>query len=334
MIGAPPPQFEIPPPVSRILERALVAEYAYFTPRGEPLCWPVTPYWYPERGVLAVATGVAYPAKATYARLEPRVGMLFSRGEPAAPDVVVQGRAFVLDRDIQANTDRYVRELRAKFPVARLGLNALSVKLLGFYLPRLWVEITPARVVVRGPGGPPRILGGLPPDPGPPAAGRSEPCEARLGRDEARALARWVGRTGEGVVAVRGEGGFPDLIRTTAEWAGGSSVRLARAPGEGPAALTFHVHGLAGARLDAVMARGRVEAAGDGFVFRARRVVGFLGAEAAARGAFFSVFPLSQIPQVPVLRRRLRRELARRGQPMPKLRVLEEGRTAAGGPPE
>ena len=48
---------DVPGPLSDQLHAASITEFAYLTPRGEPLCWPVTPYWYPDRGVLGVSTG-------------------------------------------------------------------------------------------------------------------------------------------------------------------------------------------------------------------------------------------------------------------------------------
>ena len=131
---------EIPRLLSAQFRAASITEFAYLTPRGEPLCWPVTPYWYPERGILGISTGLGYPNKAYYARRHPRVGALFG-------STLLQGDAVVLDDDLQANTDRYVREMRAKFLSARFGLNPVSVKLLDFYLPRLWIEITPVRLL-------------------------------------------------------------------------------------------------------------------------------------------------------------------------------------------
>jgi hypothetical protein len=99
------------------------------------------------------------------------------------------------------------------------------------------------------------------------------------------------------------------------------TVELAAAPGSGPAALTFHTQGLGGVRLDALMARGRVEAAGGTWRFVPRRVVGFLGREAGVRPSFGSIFPLSQLPRAGALRQVLRAELVRRGEALPKLRV-------------
>ena len=50
--------------------------------------------------------GLGYPNKAYYARRHPRVAALFG-------STLLRGDAVVLDDDLQANTDRYIREMRA-----------------------------------------------------------------------------------------------------------------------------------------------------------------------------------------------------------------------------
>lgn len=291
----------VPGPLSARMLAASITEFAYLTPRGEPLCWPVTPYWYPDRGVLGISTGLAYPNKAYYARRHPQVAALFG-------DSLLQGDAAVLDEDLQANTDRYIREMRAKFVSARIGLNPISVRMLDFYLPRLWIEVTPARVLDAAAA--PAVAGG------PTAAGNA------LGPGAARdALARWVRRVERSVIALPGADGYPVLAPIGAVPGPDGSVELEGAPGTGPAALTLHSQGLGGVRLDALMARGWVVEAGARLRFVPRRVVGFLGREAAMAPALLGIFPLSQLPRAATLRRSLREELSRRGEAPPRLRV-------------
>lgn len=303
MTAPPAGGVDVPGPLSDQLHAASITEFAYLTPRGEPLCWPVTPYWYPERGVLGVSTGLGYPNKAYYARRHPRVAALFG-------STLLQGDAVVLDDDLQANTDRYIREMRAKFRSARFGLNPVSVKLLDFYLPRLWIEIAPVRLLdMRAPAPPATESPAVPPQrlaPGP----------------ELRALTGWAARSGKAVVALAGPAGYPTVARVGVAPGPDGSVDLDASPGLGPAALTFHSEGLGGVRLDALMARGSVVASGAGLRFIPRRVVGFLGREPATRPAFLSIFPLSQFPRADALRATVRSELSRRGEAPPRLRVL------------
>ena len=96
---------------------SLACEYATLTHDGRPVTWPVTPYQ-GER-TLDVSTGLTYPLKAERARRNPQVALSFSdpagyassSGSTSRPPVVlVEGLATVRDADLQANTDRYVRE--------------------------------------------------------------------------------------------------------------------------------------------------------------------------------------------------------------------------------
>jgi hypothetical protein len=293
---------QIPRQLSDQFHAASITEFAYLTPRGEPLCWPVTPYWYPERGMLGISTGLGYPNKAYYARRHPQVAALFG-------STLLQGDAVVIDDDLQANTDRYIREIRAKFLSARLGLNAVSVKLLDFYLPRLWIEIAPVRLITGSAAwevrSAPRMRSPRGLQPGP----------------ELHALLAWVRRSGKAVVALPGSDGYPVIDRVGVSPGPEGTVELESAPGSGRAVLTFHTEGLGGVRLDALMARGWVVASGNDRRFVPRRVVGFLGREPDARPSFLSIFPLSQFPMAGAIRETLRNELARRGEAPPRLRV-------------
>lgn len=311
---------DIPRRVEEVLEKFVAAEYAYFTPRGAPLCWPVTPYWYRKRGVLGIATGLAYPNKAEYTRKSPKVSFLFSdpafSGIEGAPEVLLQGEARLLDQDIQANTDRYVRELRHRFLAARIAINPLTVRLLDFYLPRLWVEVAPLRIIIRE-GGNETVLG--PPLPEI-ADSEGEIPRRRPSREELEALGRWVART-TAVLTMKGGDGYPYQLRTRTEMTDEGTVRLARAPAVGPAALTLHYLSLGGVRFDALMARGEVQGSDGNKVFLPHRVVGTFERPAEHTLPLLGIFPISLIPRVVSLRRRLRVELERRGAPMPKLRI-------------
>lgn len=323
MSPAPSPGFEVPAGVSEVFAKFFAAEYAYFTPRGEPLCWPVSPYWYPDRRVLGIATGIAYPAKADYPKKNPKVALYFSdptaSGLERPPVVLVQGEATVLDRDIQANTDRYVREIRQKFPQARIGINALTVRLLDFYLPRLWVEITPVRLLVWRERGAPEAIGDASMDAAPAASQEpSEPARNdRVDPAHSEAIARWVGTYGPPVLTVIGADGYPFMERVEVTRAG-DDLALSDAAATGPAALTFHHVKMGGVRFDAKMARGSVVRSGNGYRFVPKRLVGLMGA-GGETGTGSSL--LSAFQRIGELRRRAHQELERRGHAMPKLRI-------------
>ncbi|MCA1841125.1 MAG: hypothetical protein ABR507_10795 [Actinomycetota bacterium] len=313
---APSADLSVPDEISDLLSRYIATEYAYTTPKGAPLCWPVTPYWYPKRQVLAIATGLAYPTKADHPKVNPKIAMLFSdpkgTGLADPPTVLAQGTATVLDEDLQYNADRYVVELREKFPAARLAINRLTVSMLDFYLPRLWVEMTPVRMIIDATDGS-RVVHGTALDmteQGPVAAVDDH---APLRDDHWKALVKVASSHDDAVLTTVGADGFPYPRRTNVMVRNDRSLELDAVAQPSEACLTFHAHTLAGTRFKAYLVRGNLLSDGGRVIFKPWRLVGFFG-----NGA---VWPLSAIPEVKTLRKRLKKELLRRGQPMPKLRV-------------
>ena len=140
----------MPAAVREVWARALTAEYASLTRAGAPITVPVTPYLGIEDRTLDVSTGLTYPAKAERARRDPRVCLLYAdpvgagRADPAV--VLVQGLASVRDSDLQANTDRYVRESARKLPAATAGVPGFVLRRMAWYFARIWIEITPLHV--------------------------------------------------------------------------------------------------------------------------------------------------------------------------------------------
>ena len=143
----------LPVEVREVFDRFLVCEYASLTRAGRPVTWAVTPYVSP--GTLDVSTGLSYPDKAERARRNPRVALLYSdptgSGLDSAPVVLVEGLATVRDADLQAGTDRYVRESLRK-TTGMDGVPWLYLRRLGWYFSRVWVEVTP-ETVTWWPGG-------------------------------------------------------------------------------------------------------------------------------------------------------------------------------------
>lgn len=134
-----------------LARRALVCEYATLTRDGGPVTWPVTPYLGEDGSTVDVSTGLTYPAKAERARRDPRVALLFSSTSdaelPGAPTAMVQGLATVRDAELQANTDRYLRESLAKLPQAYKSMPPFLLRRLNWYLARIWVQVTPLRIL-------------------------------------------------------------------------------------------------------------------------------------------------------------------------------------------
>ena len=113
----------LPQEIQQVFDRFITTEYTTVDSRGQPICWPLTPYYEPGDPCIDVTTGLGYPKKANDARANPKVSLLFSdptgSGMDAAPQVLVQGTADVDARDLEANRVRYTRESPEKLPGAK-----------------------------------------------------------------------------------------------------------------------------------------------------------------------------------------------------------------------
>ncbi len=143
----------LPDEIKRVFETFITSEYTTVDRRGQPVCWPVTPYY--ERGgqCLDVCTGLGYPKKAKDARLNPKVAMLFSdptgSGIENAPQVLVQGTADVDDADLEANRERYLRESAAKLPeTMKMAPPKAFQRYFDWYYTRIYVHVRPERIYV------------------------------------------------------------------------------------------------------------------------------------------------------------------------------------------
>src|SRR5947209_16381477 len=100
----------LPPDVQAVFDRFVTTELTTVDRRGQPITWPVTPYYTPGGPCIDITTGLGYPKKANDARANPLVALLFSdptgSGLEQTPAVLVQGVADVDDRDLDANRTR------------------------------------------------------------------------------------------------------------------------------------------------------------------------------------------------------------------------------------
>jgi hypothetical protein len=155
----------LPADLKRIFDAFLTTEYTTVDAKGQPITWPVTPYYDETADTVDVTTGLGYPKKATDARNNPKVALLFS--DPTGcnlnnpPMVLVQGTADVDDTDLAANRERYVRESTAKLPGAKDQMPpAFMQKWFAWYFDRLYVKVRPERVYIwhDGPNAEPELL--------------------------------------------------------------------------------------------------------------------------------------------------------------------------------
>lgn len=143
----------LPAEIQEVFERFITTELTTIDSRGQPIAWPVTPYYTPGGPTIDVTTGVGYPKKARDAQWRPRVSLLFSdpngSGIESGIRVLVQGTAEVDDRDLKANRERYKREALVKLPATK---ELLPPKLLegmfSWYFERIYIKVRPERVFV------------------------------------------------------------------------------------------------------------------------------------------------------------------------------------------
>jgi hypothetical protein len=149
----------LPAEVQQVFDRFITTEYTTIDAKGQPITWPVTPYYKPGDACISVTTGLGYPKKADDAARNPYVALLFSdqtgSGVDKAPMVLVQGVADVDDRDLDANRERYWREGKEKLPAtAKRQPPAFIRKRLTWYFTRIYVHVRPERVYVWPEGDP------------------------------------------------------------------------------------------------------------------------------------------------------------------------------------
>lgn len=316
-----------------LFERAITVEYASLTRAGNPVTYPVTPYVGEDGLSLDVSTGLTYPAKAERARRNPKVALLYSdplgSGLDAAPVALVQGMATVLDSDLQANTDRYVRLAMAKLPDAYEGQPKFMLRTLAWYFARIWIQVTPTRILWWPAGRPhdaprewtaPEGTSAPPSDPAPPGKQPASWTEQPSGwRAAAKmALQEFPFRD----LTLEGTDGFPVClpvadISLEAEGLRLRAARLADARPEGPACLTFHAHDEGFSFQQNRVLVGRVSQADDGaLAFAVERLLGDWSLP-SGRLATTLDFMFRKGRR---LRPRLKTESARRGQPVPRVR--------------
>jgi hypothetical protein len=143
----------LPSEVTAVFERFVTTELTTIDRRGQPITWPVTPYYRRAGPCIDVTTGLGYPKKANDARDNPLVSLLFS--DPTGsrldgpPMVLVQGSADVDDRELDANRDRYMSESIEKLPgTAKLQPPDAVKRLLDWYYLRIYIHVRPERVYV------------------------------------------------------------------------------------------------------------------------------------------------------------------------------------------
>jgi hypothetical protein len=282
----------LPEEVQAVFDRFITTELTTVDGNGQPITWPVTPYYTRGGPCIDVTTGLGYPKKANDARANPLVGLLFSDptgcGLSDPPMVLVQGSAEVNDHDLEANRQRYARESLEKLPgIKPLTPPAPIRRMLSWYYTRIYIHIRPERVYV-WPGGEsslpePRLFDAHLEEV---RSGHSEEPE-RFDSDPAGGATSWHPRLAElgtvyptAVVSIVSPDGFPFSVRVPV--AIDEAARWIRLEGEltgmplrpGLACLTAHLHGDTFSWQQNFQVRGDLVFAEDKWVVMPRRVVG------------------------------------------------------------
>jgi hypothetical protein len=143
----------LPPEVQQVFERFITTEYTTVDAAGQPITWPVTPYYRAGAGAIDITTGLGYPKKADDAERNPRVALLFSdptgSGLDAPCTVLVQGTAQVDYSDLAKNRERYWRESSEKLPATKeMHPPSFMRGMFDWYYTRIYVYVRPERVFV------------------------------------------------------------------------------------------------------------------------------------------------------------------------------------------
>jgi hypothetical protein len=281
----------LPSSVQAAFEHFITTELTTIDKGGQPITWPVTPYYKPGAPCIDVTTGLGYPKKANDARANPLVALLFSdptgSGQADAPAVLVQGVADVDDRDLQANRARYARESVQKLPsIKQLMPPGPLQRLLGWYFTRIYIHVRPERVYV-WPGADferePELYGSHVEEI---RSGHSEEPE-RFRADPSGGTSAWDARIDElgatyptAVLSIISPDGFPFAARLPVRV--DRSERLIRIEADplgvplqpGLACLTAHAHSPQFTWQSNFQVRGDLERSGDGWVLIPHKLVG------------------------------------------------------------
>jgi hypothetical protein len=145
----------LPQDVQQVFHQFVTTECTTLDRRGQPITWPLIPYYQPGAPTIDVTTGLGYPKKANDARANPKVALLFSDPTGSriddAPAVLVQGIAHIDDADLDANRERYKREQAVKLPatVKRQPPDFVQRSRYGlWYYARIYICVRPERIYV------------------------------------------------------------------------------------------------------------------------------------------------------------------------------------------
>ncbi len=313
----------LPPEVQAVFDRFITTELTTVDRAGQPITWPVTPYYRPGDPCIDVTTGLGYPKKANDAQANALVSLLFSdptgSGLTDPPMVLVQGSADVDDRDLEANRRRYAREAAEKLPSMRGRQPPERLqRLFSWYFTRVYIHVRPERIYVWGSAeAEPELYDAHMEEV---RSGHSEEPDRFHADPEGGAIA-WHPRLNElgttyptAVLSIVCPDGFPFAMRVSARaHEADRQIRIEDPPAGTPlqpglACLTAHAHDPGFAAMQNFQVRGDLVLRDGCWVFIPHKLVGGLEAPASKLA-----FVRANAGKAIRFRRTARRELARRG---------------------
>ncbi|NMO01252.1 pyridoxamine 5'-phosphate oxidase family protein [Gordonia sp. TBRC 11910] len=311
----------------------IATEYASVSRDGTPVTWPVTPYSGTDRGTVDISTGLTYPLKAERARRNPKVALSFSEptgsGLDAPATFVIQGYATVRDADLRANSARYLAQSAERFPDLTASTPDAVMRRMAWYWTRIWVEVTPVRVLW-WPGGDltaaPQVWEPASPfdvpasDPAPGGRGAGS-WNCATPEPWQRKTLHAIEALGLPVLTVVDDAGWPLPLRMRAAQRTDFGFRLTPPNGvtipDGAACLTFHTHAETFDSQSNVGVIGTCRWVGESVEFHAERLM--QNFDVPRNPLRRAVHMLSAGRK---LKRRLDSEAQRRGQRVPRYEEL------------
>lgn len=316
----------------------IVVEYASIKRDGTPVTAPLVAYPGEAKRTIAISTGLAYPSKAERARRNPKVCLLYSEPKTLPkenpPVILVYGHATIRDNDLQANLDRVVRETMARSESFR-NTPSFILRWMTGYLARIWIEVTPLRILWwpdadtekvpqewRAPEG----TFAPPSDPPPEPLTISQRPLVTPSANWQKGIAYAFDKLGIPVLTVVDEAGYPVpfRVRSSSLKTNGAHLELPSAmPAEpkGRACLTFHAVTVKDGQQvsnENMSFLGDLSKDGEGVLFSVERQLPSFSAKLDSLKGYLNYFA--------IIRRTAKRakvEAARRGQPVPSLRLPE-----------
>jgi hypothetical protein len=148
------PTLNLPADVDAVLRSFYTCEFTTLNARGEPLTWPVEPFFDAEAGTVVATASIAFPVKALNTRRNPRVALLYSdstgSGLTDPPAVLIQGDARVAEsREWTPQSEEQFKLSVLRQPDSRKFIsNPLVRRLFTFYFQRLTITVQPRRILV------------------------------------------------------------------------------------------------------------------------------------------------------------------------------------------